>query len=102
MTNDIARSFGAEVNLALPDSDQQHLFLIKSSRPISYALGLVNRRGGGVMIQSKTWIVAQLPYELGMGLKQEPGQDRSQPAPNQHRRWCRQPPGVCRYLFALG
>lgn len=73
MTNDIARSFGAEVNLALPDSDQQHLFLIKSSRPITYALGLVNRLGGRVTIQSSAWIVAQLPYELGMGLKQEPG-----------------------------
>lgn len=73
MTNNIARSFGAEVNIALPDANQAHLFLIKSSQPLTYPTRLVQARGGKVLIQGSVWIIAQLSYGLGMGLKQEPG-----------------------------
>ncbi|MGB2924481.1 MAG: hypothetical protein WBB82_04215 [Limnothrix sp.] len=73
MTNNILNSFGAEVNIALPNADQDHLFLIKSSQPLSYPTRLVQASGGKVLVQGVTWIIAQTTYGFGMGLKQEPG-----------------------------
>lgn len=73
MNNDIAHNFGAKVDLALPDGDQQHLFLIKTNYPLSKTINLVIKRGGRLLIRGSAWIVVQLAYEQGMRLKQEPG-----------------------------
>jgi hypothetical protein len=73
VTANIANSFGADVKLALPDPGQLHLFLIKSSYPLPHLVSLVGARGGQVTFQGSNWVIAQLAFEAGMGLQQEPG-----------------------------
>jgi hypothetical protein len=69
----IEESFGAEIKLTLPESNQRQLFLIRSSSPDVDLPALMRPRGGRIVLNGGAWIIAELGFDEATELRKMNG-----------------------------
>jgi hypothetical protein len=69
----IDTAYGAEIQVALPGSDQRQLFFVGSSSSGADLSALVRPRGGRVVLEGETWAIAELSFDEAMALRKIEG-----------------------------
>lgn len=72
MSDQIVNSFGAKINLQLPQSNQPQTFLVKSAVPQVNLIALISSYGGQILINGRVWVIAQLLFQQAMELRKRP------------------------------
>lgn len=72
MSDQIANSFGAKINLQLPQSNQHQTFLVKSAVSQVNLIALISSYGGQILINGRAWVIAQLLFQQAMELRKRP------------------------------
>jgi hypothetical protein len=65
----IDKAFGAEIKVALPESNRRQLFFVGSSSFGVDLSALVRPRGGRVVLEGETWAIAELGLNEAMALQ---------------------------------
>jgi hypothetical protein len=69
MIDKVANSFGAKINLQIPQSNQHQTFLVKSAYSQVNLPALISSQGGQILIDGRVWVIAQLMFHQAMELR---------------------------------
>jgi hypothetical protein len=67
------KSFGAEIKVTLPQSDQPQLFLVVFSSPNIRPAALIRAHQGQIVLDGGAWMIAELGFDEAMGLRNAKG-----------------------------
>jgi len=66
----IEKSFGAEVKVTLPHSEQRQLFLVIFTSQEVGPAGIIRAHGGRIVLDGGAWMIAELAFNVATSLRQ--------------------------------